>query len=90
MKKEGEQILSMLAALDADKQEHFRNLISAIAQCYADPDNCHALLVLSLDNEILLSSINAETEEMAALAFAAASVLGKVVTEAAPPREQFN
>ena len=90
MKKDDETMLHLLAKLDAGRQEHFRNVVRAIAQCYADSDNCNALLVLSIDNEILLSSINADTEQMAALAFAAASVLGKAVTEAAPPREQFN
>ena len=88
--EEDKKMLNDLAKLDAATQEHFKLMVRAVARCFTRPEECYGMMVLSIDNDIFLKSMNASAEETAELAFSAASALGQIVTESAPPRAQFN
>jgi hypothetical protein len=91
--EDDKKMMKALALLDKDMQEHFRTVVRLIALCYTAPDLYKGAVItrcVEEDDEILMMSLNANEMDVAELVAEAAGVITQVVTEAAPPREQFN
>jgi hypothetical protein len=89
--EDDKQMMKALALLDKDMQEHFRTVVRTIALCYTSPQLYDGVLVVRrVDEDLLIMSLNANEMDATALIIEAGGLLTDVVTESAPPREQFN
>jgi hypothetical protein len=85
------KMMKALGLLDKDMQEHFKAVVRMVSICYTDPHLYSGVVVVRrTDEDILIISLNANEMDAAELITAAGGVITDVVTESAPPREQFN
>lgn len=84
------QMMEALSTLDEQAQEHFRSIVRMLALCYTAPQLYSGVLITSNEDETVMMSLNADEMEAADLIAKASTFITRVVTQDAPPRDQFN
>ncbi len=85
------EAMDSLGKLPEYKRDQFGLLLVNLAKCYMEGSKSHALVLVNVSDEAMLTfAINADEMEAADLVNRAQEVLNTIVTEDAPDRAMFN